>query len=72
MKNESGHCKLCERHADTIKELTEALETLITVNPAFRTKNIGAPNSFARMNQELQIKAEDNAKAAIARAKGEA
>lgn len=52
-------------------ELLEALEALITVNPAFRTKNIGAPNSFARMNQELQIKAEDNAKAAIAKAKGE-
>lgn len=52
-----------------VQELREALAALVTVAPAFRAKDVGAPNSFARTAQELHIKAEDNARAILEKTK---
>ncbi len=53
-------------------DLLEALEELLQHKPAFRTMPLGAPNSYARQEQYSHIAAEDKARAAIAKAKGEA
>lgn len=62
----SGECKLCERHADTIKELREALEGILPYIPKSSAKDGGATTYSAA------VKAADMVRAAIAKAKGEA
>lgn len=56
-------------------EMLEALEALLSydrvVRPAFRTRPVGAPDSMARIDQDTLIRLEDNARAAINKAKGE-
>lgn len=55
----------------TAPDLLEALEQLLADHPVLRTHPIGAPNSRARHAHEGAIRAYDNARAAIAKARGE-
>jgi len=62
----SGHARQLER------ELTEAVGALAAytvISPAFRAKDIGAPNSFERTKQEMHIKLEDQARAILEKTK---
>lgn len=43
----------------------------LDIAPAFRSKPVGAPNSAARVEQNEHIALEDDARAALALAKGE-
>ena len=54
------------------KELVEALAAYTVISPAFRNKDIGAPNSFERAKQEMHIKLEDKARAILAKHNGNA
>lgn len=51
-------------------ELAEALQTYVLKFPAFRTKPVGAEGSIARIEQQLAIELEDQAKALLARIGG--
>jgi hypothetical protein len=49
-------------------ELLAALKNLVASRPAFRTKPLGGPGSVARIQQEHEIRLEDEALAVIAKA----
>lgn len=51
-------------------ELLAALKNMVSAKPAFRSKPVGAPNSVARIQQEYEIKLEDEALVAISKAEG--
>jgi len=51
-------------------ELLEALKSLVYVHPVFRNKPMGSDGSIARREQEDQMRAEDEALAAIRKAEG--
>lgn len=51
-------------------DLLAALERVTAANPVFRVSAIGTPGSEARIRQEEQIAAEDQALQAIAAARG--
>lgn len=51
-------------------DLLAALEGMMEANPTLRTHGIGAPHSEARNRQVAQIEAEDDARAAIRKARG--
>ena len=86
MLSDNGRCfaRLYQEHGnddETISliaaapDLLEALEGLLSydrvVRPAFRSKPVGATGSMARIDQDTLIRLEDNARAAINKAKGE-
>jgi len=48
--------------------LMENLRDYIGLYPAFRTRPVGAPGSYARNNQEAVILTEDSAREAIRKA----
>ncbi len=48
--------------------LLAALKNMVGFRPAFRDRPIGAPHSVARTQQEYEIRLEDEALAAIAKA----
>lgn len=58
------------RIANAAPELLEPLKEYVREFPAFRSKPCGSPNSDARREQEQDIKREDAALAAIAKAEG--
>ena len=49
-------------------ELLAALKNLVASRPAFRTRPLGGPGSVARIQQEHEIRLEDEALAVIAKA----
>jgi hypothetical protein len=51
-------------------DLYAALRQLLATRPAFTSKPIGAPHSPARLEQEAAIKADHDARRAIAKAEG--
>lgn len=53
-------------------ELVKLLQRYMAAYPAFRIKPIGAPGSEKRVEQENLMALEDTARAALARARGEA
>lgn len=57
---------LCE----AAPELLAALKNVVAGRPAFRSKPIGAPGSVARIEQDHEIRLEDEALAAISKATG--
>lgn len=52
-------------------DLLSALEGYIDLYIAFRSMPVGSPNSSARLQQEREIRIEDEAIAAITKARGE-
>lgn len=59
-----------ERLRNAAPDLLAALSAVLEASPAFRLKKIGYEGSEARIRQEAQIAAEDQARAAIAKAIG--
>lgn len=51
---------------NTTEKLLAVLKRLLAAAPAFRSKNIGSPNSQARASQVEHIAAEDAARKIIA------
>lgn len=54
------------------EEMAKALRELLSLNPVFKLKPLGAPNSAVRLGQDAAIKAEDDARAALALYEAEA
>ncbi len=72
--NPASECVANARLIAAAPDLLEALEGLLSydrvVRPAFRSKPVGATCSMARIDQDALIRLEDNARAAINKAKG--